>query len=107
MSGATPDGVTTVEMRRESSMANGKPGDHPLTDILVHKIETYGPDADSLIRGISDFSSRHELYDWWNREINGSTDRELVLRKAELRFAELMERSSLSGWQAQNKFQDG
>jgi hypothetical protein len=88
-------------------MASGKPGDHPLTDILVHKIETYGVEADGLIRGISDFSSRHELYEWWNAEINGSTDRDLVLRKAEARFAELMERSSLSGWEAEKKFPRG
>lgn len=88
-------------------MQSGKPGDHPLTDILVHKIETYGPEADALIRGISDFSSRHELYEWWNTEINGSTDRDLVLRKAEVRFAELMQRSSLSGWQAEKKFPPG
>lgn len=88
-------------------MSGGKPGDHPLTDILVHKIEIYGPDADALMRGISDFSSRHELYEWWNAEIKGEADRDTVLRKAELRFAELMERSSLSGWQANRNFNEG
>jgi hypothetical protein len=85
-------------------MATGKPGEHPLTDILVHHIEIYGTEADGYIRGISDFSSRHELFEWWNAEINGSTDREYVLRKAAERFSELMERSSLSGWQAEKKF---
>jgi hypothetical protein len=85
-------------------MATGKPGEHPLTDILVHHIEIYGIEADGYIRGISDFSSRHELFEWWNAEINGSTDREYVLRKAAERFSELMERSSLSGWQAEKKF---
>jgi hypothetical protein len=29
---------------------NGRPGDHPLTDILVHKLQVYGPEADNLIR---------------------------------------------------------
>jgi len=87
-----------------NSMMTGKPGEHPLTDILVHNIETYGEEADGYIRGISDFSSRHELYEWWNAEIKGSTDRELVLQKAAERFTELMERSSLSGWQSEKKF---
>lgn len=79
-------------------MATGKPGDHPLSDILIHKLEVYGPEADELIRGISEFSSRHELYEWWNADINWSTDRDLVLRKAQARFAELFQRSRMSGW---------
>lgn len=33
-------------------MANGKPGDHPLTDILNWKTEVFGPEADNLIREI-------------------------------------------------------
>ncbi len=78
-------------------MPNSKPGDHPLSDILVYKLEVYGPEADDLIRGISEFSSRYELYEWWNSEINWSTDRDLVQRKAEARFQELMQRSSQSG----------
>ena len=79
-------------------MANDKPGEHPLTDILIHEIEVYGPEADDFIRGISEFSSRHELYQWWNTEINWSEDREEVLRKAKTRFEELFQRSRQSGW---------
>jgi hypothetical protein len=81
-------------------MPNGKPGDHPLTDILVHHIEVYGEEADDYIRGVSDFSSRHELYQWWNKEINWSTDRDEVLRKAKARYQELVVRSQQSGWGA-------
>jgi type 1 glutamine amidotransferase len=79
-------------------MADGKPGDHPLTDILVYKIETYGPDADDYIRGVSDFSSRHELYEWWNDEVKGVTDRQVILQKARERYQELMMRSQATGW---------
>jgi hypothetical protein len=79
-------------------MASEKPGEHPLSDILVHGREVYGPEADDLIRGISEFSSRYELYEWWNREINGSTDRDEVQRKAQARFEELFQRSNMSGW---------
>lgn len=75
-----------------------KPGEHPLTDILEHGLETYGQEADDLIRGIGEFSSRWELYEWWKAEIKGSTDRELVLQKARARFTELFDRSSQSGW---------
>jgi hypothetical protein len=79
-------------------MPNGKPGDHPLTDIIVHKIETYGPDADDYIRGINDFSSRHELYSWWEQEIKNETDRQVIFQKAREHFQELMMRSQASGW---------
>jgi type 1 glutamine amidotransferase len=82
-------------------MADGKPGEHPLTDIIVHKIETYGPDADDYIRGVSDFSSRHELYEWWSNEVKGETDRQTVLKKARDRYHELMMRSQASGWGTQ------
>lgn len=33
-------------------MPNGRPGDHPLTDITVHKTLTYSRKADALIRRI-------------------------------------------------------
>jgi hypothetical protein len=81
-------------------MPDGKPGDHPLTDILLFKIETYGPEADEAIRSVSELSSRRELYEWWNEAINWSTDRDLVLRKAQERFMELIQRSNQSGWGA-------
>ncbi|WP_018800992.1 hypothetical protein [Salinispora arenicola] len=33
-------------------MPNGKPGDHPVTDITVHRIEVFGVACDELIREI-------------------------------------------------------
>jgi len=82
-------------------MADGKPGDHPLTDIVIYKVETYGPDADDYIRGVSDFSSRHELYEWWRDEIQGESDGQVILERAKARFHELMMRSQASGWKAE------
>ena len=79
-------------------MFNGKPGDHPLTDILLHKIETFGKEADDAIRNVSELSSRRELYEWWSAEIGPADDRETVLQKAQSRFMELIQRSNTSGW---------
>jgi hypothetical protein len=81
-------------------MPNGKPGDHPLTDILVHKREVFGPEADDLIREISELSSRHELHEWWAADMAGVTDRDQALQKAQARFEELTLRSRSSGWRA-------
>jgi hypothetical protein len=33
-------------------MPNGKPGDHPLTDIVVYQIPTFTPEIDALVREI-------------------------------------------------------
>jgi hypothetical protein len=33
-------------------MPNGKPGDHPLTDIVVHNIEVFGSEIDNKVRRI-------------------------------------------------------
>lgn len=81
-------------------MPNGKPGDHPLTDIFVHKAEVYGREADDLIRKIAALSSRNELDEWWEKEIGWTHDCALVLRKAQARYEELMRRARESGWQA-------
>jgi hypothetical protein len=80
-------------------MPNGKPGDHPLTDILVHKSNVYGREADDLIRRIADLCSRRELDEWWQREIGWSPERHLVLQKAQTRFDELLQRAKRSGWE--------
>ena len=34
-------------------MPNGKPGDHPFTDIVNHKLDVYSEHADGLIREIA------------------------------------------------------
>ena len=31
-------------------MPNGRPGDHPITDICTHRIEYFSPEIDELIR---------------------------------------------------------
>ena len=48
-------------------MPNGKPGDHPLTDLLVHGMHGYSAEADALIVEIARLVSRrelNELFDW-------------------------------------------
>jgi hypothetical protein len=42
-------------------MPNGKPGDHPLTDILIHGIRTFSEQADKLIVEINRLGGKREL----------------------------------------------
>lgn len=82
-------------------MPNGKPGDHPLTDILIHKATVYGKEADDLIRKIAGLCSRRELDEWWQSEIGWKPDGSSVLRKVQKQFDELMRRAKESGWETQ------
>jgi len=79
-------------------MPNGKPGDHPLTDILVHKLDVYGRETDDLIRKIADLCSRRELDEWWEREI-GWSQRDSVAPKARTRLEQLLQRAKQGGWE--------
>ncbi|MGH2472099.1 MAG: hypothetical protein ACRDG6_06825 [Candidatus Limnocylindria bacterium] len=36
-------------------MANGKLGDHPLTDIVIHRSPTFTPAIDALVRQVHDW----------------------------------------------------
>jgi hypothetical protein len=45
-------------------MPNGKPGDHPYTDIVVHGLRVYSATADALVREIAtlaDEDTRRQL----------------------------------------------
>ena len=82
-------------------MPNGKPGDHPLTDIFIHKLEVYGKEADELIRKIGELCSRRQLDEWWEKEIRWSDDHELVLQKAQAPYQELLNQARERGWEVQ------
>ncbi len=47
-------------------MSNGKKGDHPLIDILIHKIPIFSPVIDELIREIAKFVPNYRLYKMFN-----------------------------------------
>jgi hypothetical protein len=61
-------------------MANGKPGDHPLTDVLHHKLQVYSRETDELIRKIAALCSSRELYAWWDEEIGWEGDAALAAK---------------------------
>jgi hypothetical protein len=43
-------------------MPNEKPGDHPLTDITIHKIRTFSSRADSLVQKLNAIVSQGLLW---------------------------------------------
>ena len=51
-------------------MPNGKIGDHPLTDIIIHGQRVYSERADLLVRQIVELGGREEIADLLLLEYN-------------------------------------
>jgi hypothetical protein len=51
-------------------MPNGKPGDHPLTDIVVHGRRVYSERADALVREIVALGGQERIGDLLIAEYN-------------------------------------
>lgn len=96
-----PDNILfATEKRRIQDMPNGKPEDHPLTDIFIHnRYVEYGEEASLLIKRIGELSSKRELDEWWEKEIGWNGTPKIALRKAKARVQELEKRARESGWE--------
>jgi hypothetical protein len=49
-------------------MANGKPGDDPISDIVEHKLPRFSPQIDELVRRLARVTSPDDLrkmFDWF------------------------------------------
>jgi len=42
-------------------MANGKPGDHPINDIVDHRLPVFSDTIDALVRRLADYLPRERL----------------------------------------------
>lgn len=54
-------------------MPSGKPGDHPYTDIVVHRLDVFGTEIDDTVRHLHqslDASGREQLAELlWNSDL--------------------------------------
>ncbi len=62
-------------------MGNGRPHDHPLTDILNHRILTFSETADELIRQIASIVPPKEI----DQHVNWQSPPPIVQFEAELK----------------------
>ncbi|MFQ5850879.1 MAG: hypothetical protein ACE5JU_09860 [Candidatus Binatia bacterium] len=82
-------------------MPNGKPGDHPLTDIVGHGLEVYSPLADSLVREIVKLGGEDEIADMLLTEYNTFFDPDVVKLERVLTGIRdrLLEQARSRGWE--------
>lgn len=78
-------------------MANGRPGDHPISDIVDHGAQVFSPDVDALVRRIAQLVPRYrmwDLIDWYN-----TPDLSDLKRLLEGKLAEIEEQARKDGWE--------
>jgi len=46
---------------------NGKPGDHPITDLMVHHIAVFGEPLDTQLRQLGELMSYKPLCEWFQQ----------------------------------------
>ena len=76
---------------------NGKPGDHPITDIVLHRIAHYGDPLDTDLRQLGELMSYHRLCDWFEQHLTKSAEQlePLVAAKVE----EMRHAAREGGWE--------
>lgn len=83
-------------------MPNGKIGDHPLTDIVIHNQRVYSEAADSLVRKIAALGGRGEIEDKLLLEYSelSSPDIPKLERELQLIYERLASEARRRGWES-------
>ena len=76
---------------------NGKHGDHPITDIVRHRISVYGDPLDSQIRQLGELMSYHRLCDWF--EQHWSVPNEQLEPIVSAKLEEMRSAAQEGGWE--------
>jgi hypothetical protein len=56
---------------------NGKPGDHPLTDVFIHNLVVFGEPWDDELREIVNLMGTDGANDWFNAECSSKPDNQI------------------------------
>jgi len=71
-------------------MPNGKPGDHPLTDLFTHNLEVFGHDIDDALREVRSLSaSEADFNTWFTQQIGWNSDLDVIRERVQTRLDEL------------------
>jgi hypothetical protein len=76
---------------------NGKPGDHPITDIMVHHIAVFGEPLDTQLRQLGELISYNRLCEWYQPYWTTPSDQLQPLVAAKLE--ELRREARERGWE--------
>jgi hypothetical protein len=76
---------------------NGKPGDHPITDIMVYHLSVFGEPVDTHIRQLGEMMSYERLCDWFQPHWSKAAEELQPILAAKLQ--ELRRDAQERGWE--------
>jgi hypothetical protein len=76
---------------------NGKPGDHPVSDVLKHGLAAYGEPSDTEIRKLAGFMDYHRLCEWFDNVLGH--EKEDVATEVQKKLAEVLKDAKERGWE--------
>ena len=80
-------------------MPNGKPGDHPITDLMVHHLAVYGEPLDNELRQLGELMSYRRLCDWFEGEQHWTTPKEQLEPIVAAKLETLKREAQSRGWE--------
>ncbi|OHB77783.1 MAG: hypothetical protein A2Z34_11220 [Planctomycetes bacterium RBG_16_59_8] len=69
-------------------MPNGKPGDHPRTDLTIHDMAVYGEPTDGILKRLIELMGQHRFDEWFNPIWRNSKEEIAEMAKAKLATVE-------------------
>jgi hypothetical protein len=79
-------------------MSNGKPGDHPITDVWIHNRVVFGDPWDGELRQIVELLGYDRAHQWFNAECWSKPERELRLAVSK-KLVALRQEALDRGWE--------
>jgi hypothetical protein len=80
-------------------MPNGKPGDHPITDLMIHHLAVYGEPLDTELRQLGQLMSYHRLCDWFEQQRHSTKPKDQLRPIVAAKLAELRRDATKRGWE--------
>jgi hypothetical protein len=78
---------------------NGKPGDHPITDLMIHHLSVYGEPLDTELRQLGELMSYHRLCDWFEQGHYWTTGKEELEPIVAAKLTTLKRDAQERGWE--------
>lgn len=80
-------------------MPNGKPGDHPITDLMIHHLSVYGEPLDTKLRQLGELMSYDRLCDWFHEQRHWTTPKAQLQPIVAAKLKQLRRDAKDRGWE--------
>jgi hypothetical protein len=82
-------------------MAAGRPGDHPITDLMLWDLPVYGAEADAMFRRLAQLLSAQDLNSWWESDLGWGVTPEAARAAISEKLKWALSRAKANEWQVE------